>query len=324
MEQKTSPTVSVIIPTYKHRNFVLATLDSVFAQTFTDYEVIVINDGSPDDTAELLQPLADAGRIRYIGQENTGQSIARNRGIEEARGEFIALLDDDDLWPPDNLEWQVAAMARHPDVGVVAGTASVIDEAGDFLFRSEAIPEISFERCFIQCPFISPGQALIRTSVIQQVNGLNPEIWGTDDWELWLRIARVSRVVMEDRTSLFYRKHAGGASKNLSRMLDNCFRVVDIHAPNITGQQRREVIADTYQRLYATHGKPIVLQVKQEIKSGKLLRLLSCLLLLAKFGKMPNGSLIMIVRIVRDFLPLRWSAHLHRPISSCSTSIQRK
>ena len=119
-----SPCVSVIIPTYKHQDFVLATLDSVFAQTFTDYEVIVINDGSPDDTAEVLLPLAEAGRIRYIEQKNTGQSIARNRGIAEAQGEFIALLDDDDLWPPDKLEWQVEALRRQPDVALIAGPAA--------------------------------------------------------------------------------------------------------------------------------------------------------------------------------------------------------
>src|SRR5260370_24652309 len=102
--------VSVVIPAYRHRDFVLATLDSVFSQAFTDYEVIVINDGSSDDTTELLRPLAASGHIRYFEQANAGQATSRNRGIHAARGEFIALLDDDDLWPPDKLEWQVEAL----------------------------------------------------------------------------------------------------------------------------------------------------------------------------------------------------------------------
>ncbi len=80
------PVVSVVIPTYKHAEYVLATLESVFAQTFTSYEVIVVNDGSPDNTAAKLQPLVDAGRIRYFEQPNAGQSAARNRGLAEARG----------------------------------------------------------------------------------------------------------------------------------------------------------------------------------------------------------------------------------------------
>src|ERR1700719_2929443 len=104
------PAVSVIIPTYNHRDFVLDAIESVFAQTFTDYEVIVVNDGSPDDTASVLAPLASAGRIRYLEQANAGQGAARNRGIAQARGEFIALLDDDDRWPADKLEWQVGEL----------------------------------------------------------------------------------------------------------------------------------------------------------------------------------------------------------------------
>lgn len=306
------PTVSVIIPTYKHPDFVLETLDSVFAQTFTDYEIIVINDGSPDNTAELLRPLAEAGRILYIEQGNTGQSAARNRGIARANGEFIALLDDDDLWPPDKLQWQVEAMASHPNAGIVAGLVEAVDMSGRLLYRSEFLPQVSFEQCFTECPFTSPGQALIRASVLRQVHGLNPEIWGTDDWDLWLRIAKVSRVVMEDRIGLIYRRHAGSASQNLCRMLENCFHVVDLHALSITGASRTETIASAYQRLYTVHGKPIVLQIKQEIKSGKPRRLLSRLALLARFGRRPNGSLTMGLRVARDFLPRRWSAHLHR------------
>jgi glycosyltransferase involved in cell wall biosynthesis len=100
------PLISVIIPTYRHRDFILRTLDSVFAQTRGDYEIIVVNDGSPDDTKTVLTPLVDAGRIRYVEQPNGGQSQARNRGLELARGKYIAFLDDDDLWPPDKLEWQ--------------------------------------------------------------------------------------------------------------------------------------------------------------------------------------------------------------------------
>jgi len=124
------PRVTVIIPVYGHRDHVLAALESVFSQTFKDFEVIVVNDGSPDDSAELLRPLASAGKIRYIEQENRGQAAARNRGLSEATGEFVALLDDDDQWPADKLEWQVAYLDASPDVGVVGGRAQNFTERG--------------------------------------------------------------------------------------------------------------------------------------------------------------------------------------------------
>ena len=98
-----NPRVSIVIPTYQHCDFILRTLSSVFEQSLGDYEIIVVNDGSKDDTATVLAPLVDAGRITYIEQENRGQSHARNVGLSRARGEYIAFLDDDDIWPPEKL-----------------------------------------------------------------------------------------------------------------------------------------------------------------------------------------------------------------------------
>src|ERR1044071_9954613 len=115
------PTVSVVIPTYKHPRYILETLDCVFQQTFTDLEVIVVNDGSPDNTADLLKPLAESGRIKYIEQANAGQAVARNRGIERATGQYVAILDDDDLWPADKIEWQVRELQSHPEAALVYG-----------------------------------------------------------------------------------------------------------------------------------------------------------------------------------------------------------
>jgi glycosyltransferase involved in cell wall biosynthesis len=109
------PLVSVVIPTYNAPELLKQTLAGVFAQTFTDYEVVVINDGSTDDTAEQLKPLADAGKIRLITQPNAGIGGARNRGIDEARGKYVALLDHDDTWFPGKLDAQVRFMQSHPD-----------------------------------------------------------------------------------------------------------------------------------------------------------------------------------------------------------------
>ena len=119
----TVPEVSVIVPTYNHGRYVLESLASVFGQTYRSFEVIVVNDGSPDNTAEVLKPLVEAGRIYYIEQPNAGQASARNRGFASARGEYIAFLDDDDLWPADKLSWQVGVLKAEPDLGLIAGRA---------------------------------------------------------------------------------------------------------------------------------------------------------------------------------------------------------
>ena len=111
------PLVSVVIPTYNSPDYLIQTLETVLAQTFTDYEVLVINDGSTDNTLERLKPYQN--RIRLIDQPNGGIGVARNRGIDEAWGKYVALLDHDDLWMPDKLQWQVEFFQRHPECSMV-------------------------------------------------------------------------------------------------------------------------------------------------------------------------------------------------------------
>jgi len=124
-----APAVSVIMPAYNVSQFISEALESVFAQTFKDYEVIVVNDGSPD-TDELLRALAPyRGRIRYIEQENRGVSAARNAAIRAARGHYVAHLDPDDLWEPGYLAAQLAEFARDPSIDVLYPDALIFGDA---------------------------------------------------------------------------------------------------------------------------------------------------------------------------------------------------
>lgn len=110
-----SPEVSVVIPTYNAPHFLLETVQTVLDQTFADFEVVIVNDGSTDDTAERLGPLVERDRrVRVITQENAGIGAARNRGIDESRGKYVALLDHDDLWMPGKLAAQVSYLQSHP------------------------------------------------------------------------------------------------------------------------------------------------------------------------------------------------------------------
>jgi glycosyltransferase involved in cell wall biosynthesis len=233
------PKVSVVIPTYRHRDYILETLTSVFRQTFQDYEVIVVNDGSPDDTAQVLAPLVCQGRIRYLEQPNAGQGAARNRGIREAQGQYVALLDDDDLWPPDKLAWQVQALEAAPEVVLVFGP-EVHFRDGDV--RGEAVPRVPAPVQQRQAPagdcladflrrnrIMSVGQTLIRGAALRALGGFDEAIWGADDYELFLRLARRGRFVFEPHVALFYRRHPHNASRNVWRLYKNCCAVRHKH-----------------------------------------------------------------------------------------------
>jgi O-antigen biosynthesis protein len=230
----TGPRVSVVIPTYNHAAFVQKTLDSVFAQTFTDYEVIVVNDGSPDNTGELLKPLAQAGKLTLITQPNAGQGAARNRGIAAARGEFIALLDDDDLWPTDKLTWQVAVLEKNPQAAVVYGFPDPIDDAdqptepkdwyGNVLPWPWQAPSGNLWRALCdRCWLVSPGQALVRKNALDTLDGpFDTSLKGTDDWDIWIRLAAHWEILFEERAALRYRLHLGNASQDTLKMRLAC------------------------------------------------------------------------------------------------------
>ena len=220
--------VSVVIPTYRHRDYVLLTLESVFAQTFKDYEVIVVNDGSPDDTDEVLKPLIQSGKIRYIEQKNAGQAAARNCGIAVAQGKYIALLDDDDLWPSDKLAWQVQALENSPRAALVYGYKRDLDEpSGVIAPRSEAeafqgeVTEAFLSRNHIT----SPGQCLVPATMLERIGGFDASLWGVDDWDLYIRLAKQGPFVYEHRLALTYRLHAQNASRDLARMYQNAMQL---------------------------------------------------------------------------------------------------
>ncbi len=118
------PKVSVVIPTYNRGHTVCEAIESVLAQTFGDFEVIVVDDGSADDSAEKIAAIRDS-RVRYIRQSNAGVSAARNRGVAEARGEIISFLDSDDLWKPEKLTHEVRFLEEHPEVPAVFGDIEV-------------------------------------------------------------------------------------------------------------------------------------------------------------------------------------------------------
>lgn len=257
------PTVSVIIPAYGHAEFILQTLDSVLAQSFLDYEVIVINDGSPDNTADVLAPLIEAGKIRYFEQTNQGVAAARNFGIEQASGEFIALLDDDDLWPPDKLEWQVGMMID-PNIIAVGGGAEFITKNGirrDVDFSGE-VKEIALARFFEGNPFMSPGQILFRKVAFDRGVRFDSAIWGVDDLDFWMGLTQHGLFINVNRFALQYRIHESNASRNLVKMMINCRKVYENQLSLVSASEFKYCRKAAYRWLYNVYGRSLIWDVK--------------------------------------------------------------
>lgn len=187
-----TPLVSVIIPTFNRRELVQKTIESVLSQTYPACEVIVIDDGSTDGTERALATRFGS-QIRYSWQENRGESVARNAGIIVARGEYIALLDSDDLWLPNKLSKQVQLIESLPHICMVGCQAWLMDSHGK---RIEVDPigaelqraDYSLESLLWSNEVGGGSIGLIRRSALEQIGGFDPDIRFGEDWDLWLRL----------------------------------------------------------------------------------------------------------------------------------------
>jgi glycosyltransferase involved in cell wall biosynthesis len=220
----TSPLVSVVIPTYNYGHYIGETVESVLGQTYSPVEIIVVDDGSTDDTRERLTAYGD--RMRYIHQQNCGLSAARNTGIRAAQGEFVALLDSDDLWLPDKLERQVTVAVQQPDIGLVATERFAINETGqrlDYVAEScsrEGLCELTV-RDLLEFPAFSPSSVLARRDGLLTVGGFNEGLTAVEDMEMWVRIAARYRVVRLNATLTAQRFHSKSMSHQADSMLRN-------------------------------------------------------------------------------------------------------
>jgi GT2 family glycosyltransferase len=206
------PKISVIIPAYNVAPYIGETLRSVFAQTFTDFEVIVINDGSPDteEFERVLKPFRE--RLRYLKQENRGASAARNAGLRAARGEFVAFLDADDLWFTNYLEDQLAVI-RERKCDLVCADALIVGESPDagrtyFEAVMEAAPpkEVTFLDLLSGERSLITSGVLTRREHVLEVGLFDEQLRNAQDFDLWLRLARRgTRLTYQPRVLLKYR-----------------------------------------------------------------------------------------------------------------------
>ncbi|MCS7272645.1 MAG: glycosyltransferase [Fimbriimonadales bacterium] len=239
-----SPRVSVLIPSYNHARFLPATLQSVFDQTYTDYEIVVVDDGSTDGSVELLRSYGD--RIRLFTQQNRGTYPTLNRCVAESRGEYLAILNSDDLWAPTKLEKQVAFLDAHPQVGLVHTGGHFIDAEGRILsnnplgFPWPRTPTGNIIELLVRYNRIVPSSAVLRRECFERVGGFREDLYGLGDWEMWLRVALEYDIGYIDEPLTLYRVHGANAFLQHRRLLEDEVKVRSetIHACETRFMQR--------------------------------------------------------------------------------------
>lgn len=190
------PSVSIIIPTYNRAHLIGAALASVLAQTFSDFEIIVVDDGSTDDTGTAVCELSDS-RIIYIKQENMGRSHARNSALRLAKGRYIAFLDSDDLYLPTKIGSQVTYLDSHPDIGMIYTSAYCIDYSGNALdekYIASVSGEIYKSIAFFRPVTITLPTVMVRREVFSAVGGFDEKMHRFEDTDMWRRISKVVRI----------------------------------------------------------------------------------------------------------------------------------
>jgi glycosyltransferase involved in cell wall biosynthesis len=220
--------VSVVIPAFNAEGLIAAALDSVRAQTFTDYEIVVVDDGSSDGTLRALEPYAQA--ITVERQPNRGVALARNRGVEVGRGRFVAFLDADDLWLPEKLTVQMALLAQNPDCR--AACSSFVEVDADLrplgTVRWQNPKESLLTSLLLHGNVVgTPSTVIVERSLLLEVGGFAATLSQCADWDLWIRLARRTRLEGVDEPLVWYRRHGAAMSRDIRLLERDSLGVLD-------------------------------------------------------------------------------------------------
>lgn len=213
-------TISAVIPTYNYGRFLREAIDSALTQTHPALEVIVVDDGSTDDTPQVLASYGN--RIRAIRQPNQGVGAARNTGIAAARGEYVAFLDSDDIWKPEKLERDAARFNADPGLGLVHCGAELFDSTGKTLSVSQPLLEgwVALDLLRLDRQVIAaPGSGtMVPRRVAEEIGGFDGRLQPSEDWDFCYRVATRYRVGVVPEALVRYRLHGAGIHLNIPRM----------------------------------------------------------------------------------------------------------
>ncbi|MDP8966064.1 MAG: glycosyltransferase [Cyanobacteriota bacterium] len=247
------PLVSIIVPVYNGETTIQETIESVLNQTFRDFELLIINDGSQDATLEVIDRIQDP-RVKVFSYSNSGVSTSRNRGISLASGEYISFIDADDLWTPDKLEAQFNALQANPEAGVAYSWTDYIDESGQvvrqgphFNCNGDAYAKL------LLSDFVGSGSnPLIRKQAFIEVGGFDESLSLAADWDMWLRLAARYQFVAVPSIHILYRQVDGSMSSNVWRMEAESLQIIQraiAQAPESIQHLKQTCIGNRYKGL---------------------------------------------------------------------------
>jgi len=218
MKKPTYHKVSVIIPCFNREHFIAATVNSVFAQTWPNIELIVVDDGCTDGSRKILESYGHRLTIlEHPGRANRGQSAAINLGLRYSSGDYLAILDSDDLFMPEKIEKQVLFLEAKPEIGLVYANCIYIDEYGKELhpmFYGDHRPPVGPEQVLEECCYNVPSNSMFRRLVFEQVGFFDETLRSAQDHDYGVRVAEITRIGYLDECLWNYRRHRGSISNN--------------------------------------------------------------------------------------------------------------
>jgi len=225
------PGVSVVIPAYNYARFLGNTIRSVLRQDYHLFEVIVVDDGSTDDTRAVVRAIADE-RVRYVYQDNAGLSASRNTGVRNARFDYVAFLDADDEWAPGLLETIMAAFAAlPPEFAMIASVYARMDADGgnrqNKRFRISTDRELTARDYLMKNPAPLSSSVILKRRVFDECGWFDTALRSSEDRDMWIRVSRRYRTMLLARPLVFIRRHPSNMSKHADRMKANTRRVLN-------------------------------------------------------------------------------------------------
>jgi len=226
--------ISIITPVFNREKYLSATIESVLAQTYNNYEFILIDDGSVDSSVEIIKKYRNEypTKIKLITQPNSGPSGARNNGITQSGGKYIAFLDSDDLWAKDKLEEQIKLFEYHKNIGFTYTGYYLIDEDGTIL--KKCYPDLKFagqlyEKLWLINNNIFGGTIMAERKKIIEVGMFDKNIYGAENLDLRIKLASVGNVYFSNKLLSYYRRHKSNITLGTSMMAKNRFKLINKH-----------------------------------------------------------------------------------------------
>lgn len=323
------PVISVIVPVYNGEKTIKETVTSVLNQTFSDLELIIINDGSTDSTLDIVKPINDP-RLKVFSYPKTNQSASRNRGISHARGEYIAFIDADDLWTPDKIEAQYQALQDNPESAVAYSWTDCIDESSQFLRPGSHVTiNGNVYPYLLVVNFLENGSnPLIRRQALEAVGQFDSSLLSGEDWDTWLRLAKHYQFITVPKSQILYRQSSQSASTNVLKLEAGSKKVIEqafSQVPDSLKPLKKRSLANIYKNLTfkALEVQPSPKQgllalrflynilindptmLRQKVTFRTLLKIATFIflpqkqaeLILSKFGRISNvGALMMYIK----------------------------